>query len=93
MPDLAATLKSHALIHTAEGEFFREVLVEASESCRIPVTKIREREIRDQQSRISSLGKSLGPPWTQDEKLAALAAWNALSQALSEPQQRSEPRL
>jgi hypothetical protein len=24
--------------------------------------------------RISELGKLLGPPWTQDEKLAALAA-------------------
>ena len=28
---LAATLASHALIHTAEGELFREVLVQAGE--------------------------------------------------------------
>jgi hypothetical protein len=78
LPDLAETLRSHALIHTAEGEFFREVLVTASESCKLPVTKVRERDIRDLQSKIATLGKSLGPPWTQDEKLASLAAWKAL---------------
>lgn len=80
LPDLAAILRSHALIHTAEGEFFREVLVEASERCGLAVTKIREREIRDLQSKIAMLGKTLGPPWTQDEKLASLAAWSALSE-------------
>ncbi len=82
LPELAATLRSHALIHTAEGEFFREVLVEASECCKVAVKKIREREIRDLQPKIASLGKSLGPPWTQDEKLASLAAWFALADTI-----------
>src|SRR6185369_11584939 len=45
LPPLAAILRSHALIHTAEGEFFREVLVHATEHCSLPVTKIKEREI------------------------------------------------
>src|SRR5258705_7735441 len=79
LPDLAAILRSHALIHTAEGEFFREVLVHASEHCSLPVTKIGEREIwergtmvlrrpsADLQQLIDGLGKSLGPPWRQDE--------------------------
>lgn len=79
LPDLARILSSHALIHTAEGEFFREVLIEAAESCGLPVTRVREREIRDQQLQIAGLGKPLGPPWTQDEKLASLAAWTALN--------------
>ena len=92
LPDLAAILRSHALIHTAEGEFFREVLVHASEHCSLPVTKIKEREIwergtmvlrrpsADLQQLIDGLGKSLGPPWRQDEKLASMAAWIALAE-------------
>ena len=92
LPDLAAILRSHALIHTAEGEFFREVLVQASEHCSLPVTKIKEREIwergttvlrrpsADLQQLIDGLGKSLGPPWRQDEKLASMAAWIALAE-------------
>jgi len=30
-------------------------------------------------SKIAALGKSLGPPWTADEKLAALSAWLVLA--------------
>jgi hypothetical protein len=90
LPELAATLRSHALIHTAEGEFFRDALVRASENCRLPVTKVKEREaweraaalshldVNDVQERVDELRRSLGPPWRQDEKLASLAAWIAL---------------
>jgi hypothetical protein len=93
LPDLAAILRSHALIHTAEGEFFREVMAHASEHCSLPVTKIKEREIwergtivlrrpqADLQQLIAGLGKSLGPPWRQDEKLASIAAWIALAES------------
>jgi len=93
LPDLAATLRSHALIHTAEGEFFREVLVRACEHCSLRVTKVKEREAWDHaaqvfrlpsadlQKRIGALGKSLGPPWQQDQKLASLAAWLALTES------------
>ena len=93
LPDLAATLRSHALIHTAEGEFFREVLVRASEHCSLHVTKVKEREVWDRgtmvfrlpsadlQQRIGGLGRSLGPPWRQDEKLASLAAWITLAES------------
>jgi hypothetical protein len=91
LPDLAATLRSHALIHTAEGEFFREVLVGASDVCSLPVTRVKEREAwergaaalrlgaADLQRLIAELGRSLGPPWRQDEKLASLAGWIALA--------------
>jgi hypothetical protein len=91
LPDLAAILRSHALIHTAEGEFFREVLVRACDDSALPVTKLKEREAWDRgalvfrltstdlQRRIGELGKSVGPPWRQDHKLAALAAWIALA--------------
>ncbi|HXB72306.1 MAG TPA: hypothetical protein VNY05_28970 [Candidatus Acidoferrales bacterium] len=93
LPELAAILRSHPLIHTAEGEFFREVLARASERCSLPVKRVKEREVWDRaagvwhlelrplQERIDTLGRSLGPPWRQDEKLASLAAWIALAES------------
>ncbi len=93
LPELAATLQSHALIHTAEGEFFREVLVQASGHCSLPVTRVKERTVWDRgaaalglgavdlRALIDELGRSLGPPWRQDEKLASLAAWIALAES------------
>jgi hypothetical protein len=30
------------------------------------------------QRRVAELGKPIGPPWTQDQKFAALVAWLAL---------------
>ena len=37
LPALPNILASHALVHTAEGEFFRKVARAACERCRIPV--------------------------------------------------------
>lgn len=87
---LASRLASHAMIHNAEGEFFRETIRYACAKCSIPVKGIKEREIMSSaaqqlrltaktiQQQITSLGQALGPPWRQDEKLAALAGWLAL---------------
>jgi hypothetical protein len=89
--DLHAILASHALIHAAEGEMFRDVLVQAGEHYSIPVMRVRERELMDHaavatglaaselQKRAGELGRPLGPPWRQDEKLATLAAWLVLA--------------
>jgi hypothetical protein len=86
LPSLAKILAAHPLIHTAEGEFFRNVASKACERLGISVMAIRERELARRveeafgnaasrvQSRISSLGRSIGPPWTKDHKSAALAA-------------------
>jgi hypothetical protein len=86
LPDLDEVLGSHALIHTAEGEFFRHAFRQALERLEIPITGIRERELDDCaqkvfgkdasgiHQRIDGMGRSLGPPWTKDEKTAALAA-------------------
>jgi hypothetical protein len=90
LPELKAILASHALIHTAEGEFYRRALIEAGEHCGLPVTGVRERELFEQasarlrqpvdqiQQRIAELGKTIGPPWTQDQKYAALVGWLAI---------------
>jgi len=86
LPSFVQILASHALIHTAEGEFFRKSFRDAFEALKIPVTGIRERDLPDQaqktfgkaapkvQERIARMGKAIGPPWTTDQKTAALAA-------------------
>jgi hypothetical protein len=80
LPALDGILASHALIHTAEGEMFRDVLVWAARECRLPVTAVREKAIEATSlKRIGSLGKLIGPPWTQDQKYATLAALAALA--------------
>jgi hypothetical protein len=93
LPELAGILKSHALIHTAEGELFRDVLVQAAGNCGLAVTRVREKEIwergaatmkmPDLRERIDGLKKIVGPPWSADEKLAAVAGWIALASANS----------
>jgi len=84
LPALDGILASHALIHTAEGEMFREVLVWAARECRLPVTGVREKELdAGVLERIGSLGKLIGPPWTQDQKYATVAAFMALGRASS----------
>jgi len=91
LPKLDQVLASHALIHTADGELFREGLRAACSRCDLPLEGIREKELfavaskalgaqtAALQRRIAALGKSLGPPWSQDEKFAALAAWLTLA--------------
>jgi hypothetical protein len=73
LPPLSKILASHPLIHTAEGEFFRNAVRQACERLKIPVTAVSERELDEQakkvfgneaarvQRMISSLGSSIGP--------------------------------
>jgi hypothetical protein len=91
LPDLLAILASHPLLHTAEGHFFRDALKNACESCGLPVSCVPERELLsygaarlgiasdELRRRASELGKSVGPPWRQDEKLCAIAGWMTLA--------------
>jgi hypothetical protein len=75
LPPLADILKSHAAIHTAEGVFYREVMIDVCGRCGLRVVRVPE---ADMTARVASLPK-LGPPWTVDEKLATLAAAVSLS--------------
>jgi hypothetical protein len=80
LPALEKILASHALIHAAEGELFRDVLVWAAKQCRLPVTGVREKNLDARAlAHIGSLGKLIGPPWTQDQKYATVAAFKALA--------------
>lgn len=86
LPALPKILASHPLIHTAEGEFFRQSFRSAGEQLNLHVSGIRERNL-DERARtafgakanslmreIADLGRKLGPPWTTDQKNACLAA-------------------
>lgn len=90
LPSLPEILASHPLIHTAEGEFFRKVVIQACGKLKIPVTQIRERDLEERAKlilgkkatevsrKIAGAGTTLGPPWTADHKAAALAAFLSL---------------
>jgi hypothetical protein len=89
LPPLEKILASHALIHTADGELFREALLHASARCGLRDFTIKEKELLDRAGqvfrvkpnelmrRVTELGRPLGSPWSQDEKFATLAAWLA----------------
>lgn len=91
LPELSKILASHALIHTADGEHFREAFAAAARECGLDVVRIREREVAAElagkletstaalERRVAGWRKDVGPPWTADQKLAALAAWAALT--------------
>lgn len=90
LPDLPHILASHAVIHTADGELFREALLHGATRCGLEPFNVKESEIFDRASRtlgsekdevvrrLAVMGQAIGPPWTQDEKLSALVAWLSL---------------
>lgn len=91
LPSLEKILASHALIHTADGELFRDALSSAAKRCGLETVGIKEKELLDcaKQAlrvqpaillrRVTELGKPFGSPWSQDEKFATLGAWIALT--------------
>ena len=90
LPGLPQILASHALIHAADGELFREALVHASKRCGIESFPTKESELlaravhdlhlqpNELRCRLTNLGQPLGSPWSQDKKFAALVAWPSL---------------
>jgi hypothetical protein len=88
---LASILSSHALIHTADGDHFRDALSEASRLCDLAIRRVRGKELLDQatktlcrpadrlQESVKKLGRPMGPPWGADQKSAVLLAWLLLS--------------
>jgi hypothetical protein len=68
MGSLQEVLASHARIHSAEGCFYRDVVREA---CTAPAHIVAPASLDTR-----AVGKLAGPPWSRDQKLAALAAWS-----------------
>jgi hypothetical protein len=91
LPVLEKVLASHALIHTADGELFREAILHASGRCGLSEFTTRDKELLDVAGRkfhlrpaellrrVAELGKEIGAPWSQDEKFATVVAWLALN--------------
>jgi hypothetical protein len=88
--DLSRVLRSHPLIHAAEGALFQQAIVSACESCGLTVTAAREREVWSRgatawglaepglRKEMDALRKSVGAPWSADHKAAAAIALFAL---------------
>lgn len=77
--DVAKVLASHALMHAAEGEMYRQALVDAANALDLRVQRIPTHALdTEMDDALSRLGRALGPPWRKDHKQATLAALAAL---------------
>jgi hypothetical protein len=86
-------LAVHVRMHQAEGELFRNVLVDAARALCTPLTTLPEKTALDAAAQrlgltrsqldatLAALGKQAGAPWGKDQKEAAAAAWVALQAA------------
>jgi hypothetical protein len=89
---LQSILASHALIHAADGDHFRNALHVAAEQCHLQVSRIPARELEAHAGKrlrlpldrmldtVNKLGREKGPPWGADQKKAALLAWTLLKE-------------
>jgi hypothetical protein len=90
LPPLRAILASHGLMHAAEREFYREAVRDAAARMKILTEMVKENDLpalakrlpgteASRRKMIGAFGKHVGPPWAQDEKFAATAAWCGLA--------------
>jgi hypothetical protein len=90
---LVSILSSHALIHSADGDHFRNALAAAARRIGLAVHRITARDldaqaeaglrrpVRELTLVAMQMGKQAGPPWGADQKKAALLAWLLLETA------------
>jgi hypothetical protein len=88
---LESIIASHALAHAAEGRLYQRAVLRGAEAQGLAAVAIPKRSIweeagsalgvaQDELHRwIPELRREIGPPWAEDQKLAALAAWIALA--------------
>lgn len=93
LPPLETILKSHPLVHAAEGELYRRVFSEAGAALGAQPTRVPEEALAERAAaalgltpaklaeRLAALGRASGRPWAADHKHAALVAWLALATA------------
>ncbi|MGH7025185.1 MAG: hypothetical protein ACREEB_16580 [Caulobacteraceae bacterium] len=97
---IADIVKSHTMMHAAEGEFYRQVVADACAPLGVAVRRIVERDLAAEtarrlgideaalEARLKEMGRALGPPWSEDQKLATLAAWVGLMDEPTSPKPR-----
>jgi hypothetical protein len=81
LPPLPDILRSHPLLHTAEGELARAAIAGAATRLHLRVVHVPPKNIPPPKvaSIIADLGRAAGTPWAADQKTAASAALAALS--------------
>jgi len=91
LPSLEATLRSHAMVHAAEGELYRAAIGKAAKKLNLRCIGVPERDLYKLAAkqlripepklklRITEMGRALRSPWSADEKCATLIAWLALA--------------
>ena len=91
LPSLEATLRSHAMVHTAEGELYRAAIARAAKNMNWRCVRVPERDLYKLAAkhlripepklnlRITEMGRAIGRPWSADEKCATLVAWLAIA--------------
>jgi hypothetical protein len=87
---LSSILASHALIHAAEGDHYRNALSAAAGQLQLEVCRLQARALEEHAMKclrlplkrlldtVNGLGREVGPPWGADQKKAALLAWTLL---------------
>ncbi|MGA8622551.1 MAG: hypothetical protein WB660_29015 [Candidatus Sulfotelmatobacter sp.] len=88
--DLSTVLRSHPMIHSAEGALFQQAVIFACKICGLEVISAHEREVwrsaaaawnlkeTGLRKQIDALRQSVGAPWGTDQKTAAAFASLAL---------------
>ena len=84
-------LAVHVRMHMAEGALYRDVLIHAARTCKLPCLQVREKQVLDEAVRalrkpgpalvrtVSGLKSQAGAPWGKDQKDASLAAMIAMA--------------
>jgi len=81
---VAKALTAHPLMHAAEGELYRDAIVDAAAETPLAVSQIprwrADELLRDSAIAqiVAGLGAQVGPPWRKEQKRAAVAALTAL---------------
>jgi hypothetical protein len=85
-------LAVHIRMHKAEGVLFPDALARAAEVNKLQLVTVNEKNLGEiarkvlgkqldrLMDEVSALGRSVGPPWNKDQKLATIAAMIALKQ-------------
>ena len=101
---LESILASHALSHAAEGRHYQQALLEGAEACRLEAIAVPRTSIWDEacwvvgisadelRARLAAVRPKIGPPWAEDQRLAALAALIALAQRRHQSAERPRVR-
>ena len=91
LPALDVILRSHPLVHAAEGEMYRVALVRACEAAGLRVVRIPAKGLAARaqavlgltegaaRKRVDTAGAASGKPWAAEQRECALAAWVALA--------------